>query len=253
MIRFYRMLASTGALLLLAATQTHAFGGGIAVGMSRMLDEGELDVSFRARATLKSEDFDVEETIYYRPGMLREEMTVEGEDMVTIQRHDLGKVWLLMPQGMYMETGLDEVNEQVKSFRLVEHERVGTEPVNGIDTTRYQTVWETDEGRFAGSSWVTDDGITVKAILTSESDEGRHRMDFEITELQRAEQPEARFELPEGYVELNLSNLIGGDRPREAPTAEPEPEGAEAGAEKESGLGDKVRQGIRGLFRRDRG
>jgi hypothetical protein len=114
-----------------------------------------------------------------------------------------------MPQGFYIETDIDAPNEQVKSFELVEHEKVAAETVNGIATTKYKTTWETDDGRFGGFSWVTDDAIAVKADLTSEHDGEKYRIRYEMTSLERVSHPDSLFEVPEGYSSMNVPGLRG--------------------------------------------
>lgn len=267
-----KLIMALGALLLTAAAQVQAFGGGIAIGMSQLDGEETLDVSFSARATLETDEYNFEEKMYYRPGKLREEMAVAGQDMITIQRHDLGKLWMIMPQGMYMESDIDKPSEQMKSFELISHEQVGTEVVNGMDTTKYKTVWQTDDGKFGGFSWVTEDGIAVKAFLVSETDGEKHRIRYQITELERGSQPQDLFEVPEGYAKMDLSGgrglagMMGGMGARSQPEQQQGADQAESQSAMDAAqeaaaegakettrehIGDKVREGIRGLFRRD--
>jgi hypothetical protein len=196
--------------LLAITANSYGFGGGLAIGMSQLNEAADLGVSFKATATFQADEHTVEETMYYQKGgKLREELTIAGQDMVIIQRHDLGKLWMVMPQGFYLESDIEAPNEQVKSFTLVEHEKVGSETVNGIATTRYRTTWETDDGRFGGYSWVTDDAITVKADLTSDVDGEQHRIRYEMTTLERTSHPDALFEVPEGYSSMKVPSLRG--------------------------------------------
>jgi hypothetical protein len=239
-----------GVSLLITALQGHAFGGSLAIGMSQLHGGELLEVPFQATALLDSGGQRIEETLYYQPGKLREEMRVGGQDMVTIQRHDLGKLWMLMPQGFYMETPIDQPSEQTRSFELIEHERLGSESVNGMSTTRYRTVWQTDDGRFSGMSWVTDDGIAVKADLEAEQGGQAHRLRYEMTSLTRGAQPDDLFEVPDGYRKMDLSGGRGLGALFGGPGAGAD-SGAEAEAAEESqgpGMGERVRQGLRGLF-----
>jgi hypothetical protein len=229
-----RTIAALGALLLALATHSHGFGGSLAIGMSQLNEGKELGVSFKAKARFEAEEHTVEETLFYQRGKLREELNVGGEDMVVISRHDLGKLWVVMPQGFYLESDIESPNDQVQSFTLVEHERIGRETVNGIDTTKYRTVWMTDDGRFGGFSWVTDDAIAVKADLKSEFEGEDYRIRFEMTELERVSHADALFEVPEGYSSMNipsLRGLFGGDSDESDTSSE-----------------EKLREGLRGLF-----
>jgi hypothetical protein len=149
---------------------------------------------------------------------------------------------------------------------------VGTEVVNGMDTTKYKTVWQTEDGKFGGFSWVTEDGIAVKAFLVSETGGEKQRIRYQITELERGSQPQDLFEVPEGYAKMDLSGGRGLAGMMSGMGGQPQPEqqdgGDEAGPDsameaaqeaaaegaKETTrehIGNKVRDGIRGLFRRD--
>jgi hypothetical protein len=214
------LLTLLSAVLIVVTSTSHGFGGSLAVGMSQLNEGAELGVSFKAKARFEAADHTVEETIYYQAGKeaaggkLREELNVGGQDMIVIQRHDLGKLWMVMPQGFYLESDIDAPNEQVQSFTLLEHEKLGTETVNGIPTTKYKTTWETDGGRFGGYSWVTDDAIAVKADLTSEHEGEKHQIRYEVISLERTSHPDSLFEVPEGYSSMNipgLRGLFGGD------------------------------------------
>jgi hypothetical protein len=224
------------AVLIFAASASQGFGGSLAIGMSQLSEGAELAVSFKAQARFEAADHTVEETIYFQKGgKLREELKVSGQDMVVIQRHDLGKLWMVMPQGFYLESDIDAPNEQVQSFTLIEHEKLGAETVNGIATTKYKTTWESDGDRFGGYSWVTDDAIAVKADLTAEHECEKHRIRYEMTSLERTSHPDSLFEVPEGYSSMNvpgLRGLFGG------------------GADGEDKSGKDLREGLRGLLNR---
>lgn len=226
-----------GVALLAAALPSHGFGGALAIGMSQLSDDGELAVSFKATARFEADEHTVEETLYYQAGKLREEVNMAGNDMVIIQRHDLGKLWVVMPQGFYMETAIDAPHEQVQSFTLLEHERLGPETINGIPTTKYKTTWETNDGRFGGFSWVSDDNIAVKADLTSESRGERHQIRYEMTSLERMSHADSLFEIPDGHSRMTipgLGELFGGG----------------GGQGDDASKENRVRDGLRGLLNR---
>ena len=91
----------------------NAMVGTISVGLGQMdQDIGQLQTSFAADAVLETEDMTVNTRVHYQPGMVRDEMNVGGQEMITIRRFDLDKVWTIMGQGMYMETAADEANDE---------------------------------------------------------------------------------------------------------------------------------------------
>jgi len=74
--------ACVGAMLLLSGA-AQAFVGQIAVGLGRMNDVGEIQTSFSADATLETEEMTVDTRIYYKPGRVRDEMNVGGQETIT--------------------------------------------------------------------------------------------------------------------------------------------------------------------------
>src|SRR5690606_33155009 len=114
-----------------------AFGGMIAIGMNESHEVDGVKVPFTADAKLQSDDFNLDTRIYFEDGKLRDEVNISGQNMVYIQRYDLGTTWILLPQGMYMELPQGQESDQVQEYRLIEREVVGKETVNGMDTTKY--------------------------------------------------------------------------------------------------------------------
>jgi len=167
------------------AATVDAFVGQIAVGLGQMNEIGAIETSFAADAKVETEDMSVNTKIFYKPGMLRDEMKMGGQEMVTIRRFDTNKFWMIMGQGMYMEIDPEAGSEQVQQFRLIEREVIGRETINGMETTKYKSVYETRDGKFGGFTWFTDDNIAVKAFMIHETKGEKQRVRFEITDLRR--------------------------------------------------------------------
>ena len=185
-----------------------AFVGTIAVGLGQMNEDvGEVETAFAADAKLETEEMNVTTKIFYQPGMVRDEISVGGQDMVTIRRFDLDKVWMLMGQNMYMEIDPEENNPQNQQYELIEREVIGRETVNGMETTKYKSVYQTNEGKFGGFTWFTDDNIAVKAFMVQEGEGENQRVKFEITDLRRGEQAQSMFEIPAGYQKFDMGNF----------------------------------------------
>lgn len=192
----------------LSGTQAHALGGSIAVGLNSDSPFSTLQVSFVADAIIETDEANLTETIYYVPGMLRDEVLMSDQEMVFIRRYDLGKTWMLISaQNIYIETDMSEPSEQ--QYRLVERELIGKESVNGMDTTKYKVIYENSEGKFGGFAWFTYDMIAIKAFLISEMDGEKQRIKFEITKLTRGPQDRNLFELPAGSAKLDLAGMDG--------------------------------------------
>lgn len=195
---------------LAVAGVAHAFVGTLAVALGEMNEDvGRIQVSFAADAMVETEDMKANARVHYKPGKVRDEMNVGGQDMVTIRRFDLNKVWMIMGQGMYMEVDPEQGSEQAPEYKLVSREVVGRETVNGMDTTKYKSVYESRDGKFGGFTWYTDDNIAVKGFMISETKGAKDRVKFELTNLSRGEQADDLFEIPAGYQKFDTGNMAG--------------------------------------------
>ncbi len=250
---------------LLAAEAALAFGGMIAVGMNEAAQVGQVETPFRAEARLETEEQNIDTVIYYKPGHIRDEMKMGGQDMVVLQDLEAQKTYMLMPQGMYMEMDMGQSNDQMKEYRLVEREVVGQEKVNGFDTTKYKVIYEGPEGKYGGFTWFTDDNIAVKSFAVSETNGERSRFRYEVKKLERGSQPDSLFVIPDGYRKFSMAGMgsmmqgmpgmggdqQGGEQPGLAEElADSAKEGAEEAAKQETerSAKEKVTKGLRKLF-----
>jgi len=205
-------IATTLFTLFLALLMGHsaaAFVGPISVGLGRMNDVGEVKTSFVADAKLETEEMTINTRVYYKPGRVRDEMTIGGQKMITIRRFDLEKVWMLMGQNMYMEVSPDKDSKRAPHYKLISREIVGPETVNGMETTKYESIYETSDGKFGGFTWYTKDNIAVKGFLVHQTRGEKQRVKFEFTNLERGDQPDSMFEIPKGYQKLNMGGFPG--------------------------------------------
>jgi len=210
---------SLGAVLgIFSVGLAQAFVGTIAVGLGEMdPNVGRIQTSFSADATVETEDMTATTRIYYAPGKVRDELKMSGQEVVTINRFDLKKVWMILGQGMYMEVDAEQGSDQAPSYKLISREVVGTEIINGMETTKYKSVYESKDGKFGGFTWFTDDNIAVKAFMVSETHGEKQRVKFEISNLERGNQADSLFEIPEGYTALNMGGMPNlGDMRRDA-------------------------------------
>jgi hypothetical protein len=210
--RPFRIISATASCVvvsLLLAANAQAFVGQIAVGLGRLNDVGEIKTSFSADAKLETEEMNVDTRIFYQPGMVRDEVNVGGQRMVTIHRFDLNKVWMIMGEGMYMESEPDQGSQQAPEFKLISREIIGPETVNGMKTTKYKSIYETKDGKFGGFTWYTDDNIAVKGFLVHQTKGEKQRVKFELMNLERGAQPDSLFEIPKGYQKFNMGGMPG--------------------------------------------
>ena len=201
--------AVTFILCLAIAGVAQAFVGTLAVSLGQMQEVGQIQTSFSADAVLETEDMTANTKVYYQPGMVRDEMNMGGQEMVTIRRFDLQKVWTILGEGMYMETAAEETNERAPDYKLISREIIGPEIVNGMATIKYKSVYESADGKFGGFTWFTDDNIAVKGFMVSESEGEKTRIKYEITSLTRGPQQDALFQIPPGYQRFDMGAMAG--------------------------------------------
>ncbi len=266
---------------LIFGASADAFVGQIAVGLGQLNEVGQIDTAFAADAKVETEEMNVNTKIFYKPGKLRDEMSMGGQEMVIIRRFDLNKLWMIMGQGMYMDIDPDGGSDQAQQYTLIEREVIGPETINGMQTTKYKSVYESKDGKFGGFTWFTDDNIAVKAFMIHETKGEKQRIKFEITDLRRGNQSDSIFEIPAGYQQFNMGGFGGMPNPGamsgagtygsqgqptygttgQTPAAAEETglthevadaavEGAEEAAVEETkkGVKDSVSKGIRSLF-----
>lgn len=232
-------------LLFLLSIPAQAFVGGIAVSIGRATNiEGAEIPPFSADAQVETEEHQINSQVYYQPGMVRDTMDIGGMEMVTIQRYDQGKVWVLMGQSTYMEKEIGQA-EQAPEYKLIERTFEGTEMVNGEQTKKYKTIYEGPDGRFGGLTWFTDDNIAIKGFIVSETKGEKQRLKWTMSNVQRGEQPDALFELPAGAKPMgSMGGLMGmlGGMGGAAPASPPDPN-----APQESGLKDTANSVLKGV------
>lgn len=263
----------------LSSGAAYGFGGMIAIGMNEAAEIEAVETPFRAEARIETEDQEIDTVIYYEPGHVRDEMQMGGNAMVFLQDLEARKHYMLMPQGMYMEFDSGQSNEQIQEYKLIERTVVGKEEVNGFDTTKYKVIYEGPNGKYGGFSWFTDDNIAVKAFIVSEQSGRKERVRFQITKLERGDQPDSLFVIPSNYRKFDLGSMggmgsmmnggMGGQSGRgseewppqgeveEKPLTEELADSAQEGAEEaakqetEQSAKENVSKGLRKLFGRD--
>jgi hypothetical protein len=196
-------------LLLILSATADAFVGGITVAIGRSNNVEGADIApFSADAQIETEENTLNSKVFYESGRVRDEANMGGMQMTTIQRFDEGKVWVLMGQGMYMETAVGE-SDQAPDYELLERSVEGTEVINGMNTTKYKTVYEGKDGRFGGFTWFTDDNIAVKGFMVSETKGEKQRIKWIMSNVQVGDQPDSLFDLPAGARKMNMGGMMG--------------------------------------------
>lgn len=192
--------------LLLGAGSSQAFVGPIAIGLGQANEVGRVKVEFSADAEIETEEGKFKSQINYKNEKLRDVINMGSQTMTTITRYDLKKVWMLMGQGMYMENEIGQ-SDQSPEYKLVERAVVGQETVNGQDTTKYKTLYESPRGKFGGFTWFNKDNIAVKGFMVSEENGEKQRILFNLSNLVVGPQSDELFNLPAGARQFTMPNF----------------------------------------------
>lgn len=210
-MKYRTIKAFVAASCFAAAGSANAFVGSLAVSIGQMNEDvGRTQTSFSADAKFETEDQQGTSKVNYRPGMVRDMMDMGGNRMTMIYRYDEQKVIMEMGNGMYMERPIDEPSrDQAPDYKVVSREIIGREVVNGMDTTKYKTVYESKDGKFGGFTWYTDDDIAVKGFIVSEQKGEKTRMKFELFNVVRGEQSPDLFRPAPGSKKFDMGGFAG--------------------------------------------
>lgn len=199
---------------------------------------------------------------YLPPGRQREEMNQDGMEMAVIIRQDLGVMWTVLPNNMYMEMAIDEAGRErpstPSSEGIVEFEKLGNAEVNGWPTTRYRVLTQEDGQEAEGEFWMTEHWIPIRMEIAMRDNPGE-TMTMEIRDLRIVDQDAALFEVPPGATKMQGFGGFGGMSGDgeggfgfggELAGEATETARDTAKQETRDGVKDTVRKGVRGLFKR---
>ncbi len=149
------------------------------------------------------------QTVHHSHGKERNEMQMEGMSMVTIIRPDKKLAWQLMPmQKMYMEMDFSSANKMSgKAPDDVTIEKVGSESLDGIDTTKYKILMKDKSA--GGFIWLSPENIVLKMDFISKEGKDKNRITMTLKSLKIEPQEAALFELPAGYQPMpSMGNMM---------------------------------------------
>lgn len=150
--------------------------------------------------------------IYVAPGLERREFNMDGAKMISINRRNDHVIWSLMPEEkMYMEMKPSaETSAGDLSAYKFEMTRVGTETVNGVQTTKNKLIMTGPNGeKMGGFSWITDNGIVVKMDAIAADKNSKERLKIELKNLKVGHVDRAMFEIPSDYTKMDLMGGLG--------------------------------------------
>jgi outer membrane lipoprotein-sorting protein len=147
--------------------------------------------------------------VYFAKGKERSEMQMQGMTMILINRPDKQLAWQLMPmQKMYSEIELGKAKTMSGSAPSdVSIENMGSESLNGAPTVKYKLILKDKSA--GGFIWLSPENIPVKMDFISKDGKAKNRITMTLTDLKLGAQPEAMFELPEGFKPMpSMGNMM---------------------------------------------
>lgn len=205
--------------------------GAIPVGAAQL---SRPQVEYSADSTIQSEEGTMQQHVFATPTKERKEMlTGAGDGGIQIFRYDTKVMWVLMPsEKMYMEHSMTGGQKQQNdpSQWTYEDTVMGEETLNGMKTTKYKTIaTSTDGKKYGGFSWRTKEGISIKQDLLYKEGNEKKRMLTELKNLVIGRQDPALFEIPEGFMKLDMAGMMSGAMGRPDMSGMPPPSTRKSG------------------------
>ena len=140
--------------------------------------------------------------IYFQPDRWRVEMASAEGPKVSINRMDRAVTWLLLPNRSYAELPL-RIDQIPRVGPTIEGEiarkHVGTEPVSGRKTEKYEVTVESDGKRQIIYQWVAPD---IKFAIKTASADGQWESVYSSVTI--GPQRPGLFDLPAGYTKVSV-------------------------------------------------
>ena len=144
-----------------------------------------------------------QQTVYWTPQKVRTETELSGMSMTNIVREDLGVMWISNPMmgGCLEQTieGADELAQMGGNMidpDNVDYEEIGSEEIDGLQTTKYH-VTDTEGGtQHEAVFWVTEENILVRMEIEPDEAVSNESFTMRLTDLKLGPQPDDLFESP---------------------------------------------------------
>ena len=90
----------------------------------------------------------------------------------------------------------------------IEQSVVGTEKMNGVETTKSKIIMTGKDGsKMGGFMWTTKEGIQVKLDAIAIDKNSKDRFKMELTNIKISKQDPALFEIPKGYEKMDMPGM----------------------------------------------
>lgn len=185
---------------------------------------------FSADMTMKMKDGKgMNGKVYFSGNKMRQEMSMEGHDVIQIMDMQRKVADTLMPQQkMYMEMNYGQMMQQHRGPRMPDLksfdpsnpcaqaedmtcEKVGTETVNGRNTDKW--LFKNKKSGDTQTFWI--DKKIMYAIRMVGKD-----MQMDLTNVKEGMQAASLFEIPAGYRKFDMGGMMRGQTPPQMPDNE---------------------------------
>jgi len=123
--------------------------------------------------------------------------------MTNIVREDLGVMWISNPMmGGCLEQSIEGADElaqmggNIINPDNVDYEELGSEEIDGYQTTKYQVTDTEDSTTHEAVFWVTEDNILVRMEIEPDDSVSEGSFTMRLTSLEIGPQDDALFESP---------------------------------------------------------
>ena len=194
------------------------FGIGGTAGAAVELDFAKPDIEYQAIRIMEAPQGTMRQKFYYELERNRTEMDIEGQQIATITREDLGVIWVLLgSNNMYMETSMADIENYAEktegspdAMEVVEYSKLGEETIDGYQTTKYKVITRDPDGdQMTGFFWLTADQIAVRMEMDFEMQGEQTHIVVRLEDIEIGPLADSLFEIPSGATRIEVGGMPG--------------------------------------------
>ena len=152
---------------------------------------------------IETTEGDFQQTVYWTSEKVRTETELPGMSMINIVREDLGVMWITNPMmGGCLEQTIEGANELAQmggnmiDSDNVDYKEIGSEEIDGLQTTKYQVTDTEDDTQHEAIFWVTEENILVRMEIEPDKSVSDESFTMRLIDLKLGPQPDDLFESP---------------------------------------------------------
>jgi len=234
-----------------------------AAGAAVELDFAKPDIEYKATRILEAPQGTMRQKFFYEQERNRTEMDMGEQQVATITREDLGLIWMILGNNMYMETSMSDIEQYAEktegspdAMEVVEYSKLGEETIDGYKTTKYKVITRDPDGdQMTGFFWLTEEQIAARMEMDFEMEGEQTHIVIRLEDIEIGPLEDSLFEVPPGYTKLEMGGIPGfsggsfSEQMKQS-AAQGAQQGATDAARQESQdrVKDGVKKGLKKLF-----